>query len=123
MSEKEANTIVALGETIPIQTANGEVELIEKVEKYIRDLKISVWAHLLPNTVAVLSLGLLVDDLFFSYHWTPKQKPYLKRGKVKVTCHLDFLPTNHLLKRLRRATERDGRKLGKRKMMARVIGK
>ena len=51
-----------------------------------------MWAHLLPNTVAVLSLGLLVDDLGFSYHWTPKREPYLKRGKVKVTCH----PSNNV---------------------------
>ena len=59
---------------------------------YIQDLKINVWAHMLPNTVAVLSLGLLVDDLGFSYHCTPKQKPYLEKGKVRVTCH----PSNNV---------------------------
>ena len=47
---------------------------------------------MLPNTVAVLSLGLLVEDLGFSYHWTPKQTPYWKRAKVKVTCH----PSNNV---------------------------
>ena len=51
-----------------------------------------MWAHLLPNTVAVLSLGLLVDELGFSYHWTPKRKPHLKMGKVKVTGH----PSNNV---------------------------
>ena len=39
LSAKEAKTIVALGETIPIQTANGEVELTEKVNIYVQDLK------------------------------------------------------------------------------------
>ena len=34
-----------------------------------------------------LSLGLFVDELGLSYHCTPKRKPYLKRGKVKVTRH------------------------------------
>ena len=58
----------------------------------MHDLKVHVWAHMLPNTVAVLPLGLLVDDLGFSYHWTPKKKPYLEKGKVKVTCH----PSNNV---------------------------
>ena len=92
LSTKERKTIVSLDETIPIQTANVEVELTEKVKIYVQDLKTHVWAHLLPNTVAVLSLGLLVDELGFSYHWTPERKPYLKRGKVKVTCH----PSNNV---------------------------
>ncbi len=47
---------------------------------------------MLPNTVAVLSLGLLIDDLEFSYRWTPRYKPYLEKGKVKITCH----PSNHV---------------------------
>ena len=58
-------------------------ELTEKVRNYVHDLKVHVWAHMLPNTVAVLSLGLLVDDLGFSYHWTPKEKPYLEKGESK----------------------------------------
>ena len=47
---------------------------------------------MLPNAVAVLSLGLLVDDLGSFYHWTPKEKPYLEKGKVRVTCH----PSNNV---------------------------
>ena len=47
---------------------------------------------MLPNTVAVLSLGLLVDALGFSHHWTPKKKPCLEKGKVKVACH----PSNNV---------------------------
>ena len=87
LNSKERHTIVSLDRPIPIQTANGEVELNEKVRICVHDLNVYVWAHLLPNTVAVLSLGLLIDDLGFSYHWTPKKKPYLEKGKVKVTCH------------------------------------
>ena len=30
---------------------------------------------------------------WISYHWTPKKKPYLEKGKVKVTCH----PSNSIL--------------------------
>ena len=92
LSAQELKTMISLDETIPIQTANGEVELTEKVNIYVQDLKTHVWAHLLPNTVAVLSLGLLVDELGFSYQWTPKRKPFLRRGKVKVACH----PSNNV---------------------------
>ena len=65
LTDQEVSTIVTLYEPIPIQTANGEVELKEKCEIFVRDLKLKVWAHILPDTVAVLSLGLLVEELCF----------------------------------------------------------
>ena len=71
LSDHEVSTIVALDEPIPIQTANGEVDLDEKCEIFVRDLKVKAWAHILPDTVAVLSLGLLVEELRFSYIWNP----------------------------------------------------
>ncbi len=92
LNSKERQTITSWDRPTPIQTANGEVELKEKVRIYVHDLNVHVWAHMLPNTVAVLSLGLLIDDLEFSYHWTPRNKPYLEKGKLKVTCH----PSNNV---------------------------
>ena len=81
LNSKERYTIVSLDRPIPIQTANGEVELNEKVRVYVHDLNVHVWAHLLPNTVAVLSLGLLIDDLEFSYHWTPRTSHILRMAR------------------------------------------
>ena len=77
MSDREVATIVALDEPIPIQTANGEVDLSEKCEIFVRDLKVKVWAYILPDTVAVLSLGLLVEELGYSYIWNPGKCPIL----------------------------------------------
>ena len=77
LTDHEASTIVALDEPIPIQTANGEVELHEKCEIFVRDLKVRVWAHILPDTVAVvLSLGLLVEELLFFLHLESWKMPY-----------------------------------------------
>ena len=87
MSDHEVSTIVALDEPIPIQTANGEVDLSEKCEIFVRDLKVKVWAHILPDTVAVLSLGLLVEELGFSYIWNPGKCPILRRGNQTVRCY------------------------------------
>ena len=87
LSDHEVSTIVALDEPIPIQTANGEVDLSEKCEIFVRDLKVKVWAHILPDTVAVLSLGLLVEELRFSYIWNPGKCPILRKGNHTVRCY------------------------------------
>ena len=92
MTEQEQSTIIALDEPIPIQTANGEVQLDEKCQIFVRDLKVRVWAHILPDTVAVLSLGLLVEELRFSYIWNPGKSPFLRKGNLTVRCH----PTNNV---------------------------
>ena len=57
-----------------------------------RDLKVRVWAHILPDTVAVLSLGLLVEELRFSYIWNPGKSPFLRKGNLTIRCH----PTNNV---------------------------
>ena len=87
LSDREVATIVALDEPIPIQTANGEVDLSEKCEIFVIDLKVKVWAYILPDTVAVLSLGLLVEELGYSYIWNPGKCPILRKGNLTVRCH------------------------------------
>ncbi len=46
-----------------------------------------MWAHILPDTVAVLSLGLLVEEFRFSYIWNPGKSPILRDGNLTVRCH------------------------------------
>ena len=86
-SDREVATIIALDEPIPIQTANGEVDLSEKCEIFVRDLKVKIWAHILPDTVAVLSLGLLVEELGYSYIWNPGKCRILRKGNLTVRCY------------------------------------
>ena len=59
----------------------------KKCEIFVRDLKVKVWAHILPDTVAVLSLGLLVEELGFSYIWNPGKCPILRKGNHTVRCY------------------------------------
>ncbi len=40
LTEQESSTIIAIDEPIPIQTANGEVQLHEKCQIFVRDLKV-----------------------------------------------------------------------------------
>ena len=87
MTEQEVSTTIALDEAIPTQTANGEVQLNEKCQIFVRDLKVRVWAHMLPDTVAVLSPGLLVEEFCFSYIWNPGRSPTLRNGNLTVRCH------------------------------------
>ena len=54
-------------------------------------LKAHVRAHILPDTVAVLSLGLLVEDFRFSYIWNPGKTPILRKGNTIVKCHPPFI--------------------------------
>ena len=42
--------------------------------------------------MAILSLGLLVEDLCFSYIWNPGKSPLLRKGNLTVRCH----PTNNV---------------------------
>ena len=87
MTDREIATITALDEPIPIQTANGVVDLSEKCEIFIQDLKVKVWAYILSDTVSLLSLGLLVEQLGYSYIWNPGKSPILRKGNLTVRCH------------------------------------
>ena len=51
-----------------------------------------MWAHILPDSVAVLSLGLLVEEFRFSYIWNPGKSPILRNGNTTVRRH----PTNNV---------------------------
>ena len=44
-------------------------------------------AYILEDTVSLLSLGLLVEELGYSYIWNPRQSPKLRKGNITVRCH------------------------------------
>ena len=92
MTERELKTITKIDQPILIQTANGLLELTEKCQIYVRDLKAQLWAYILDDTVSLLSLGLLVEELGYSYIWNPRRSPMLRKGNITVRCH----PMNHV---------------------------
>ena len=64
-------------EAIPVDTANGTVRCDKEAHVYIEQLKMSVWALILPKTPKLLSLGQLCKEDGFSFVWgaaneTPK---------------------------------------------------
>jgi len=92
MTERELQTITQLKQPIHIQTANGPLELTENCQIYVKDLKAHLCAYILEDTVSLLSLGLLVEELGYSYIWNPRCSPVLRKGNITVHCH----PTHHV---------------------------
>ena len=80
-SEKES--IRDLSVPFFVQTAHGVVPCAKEARIYIHDLKQWVWAQLLEDSPAVLSLGLLCTQVGYSYYWEEgEEQTYLvKNGK------------------------------------------
>jgi len=87
MTAQERNSITQIDQPIVIQTANGLLTLTEQCKIYVRDLKVTLSAYILEDTVSLLSLGLLVEELGYSYIWNPRQSPKLRKGNITVRCH------------------------------------
>ena len=83
-----------LRDPIPLRTANGISWAEEATQLYISKLGLYVEAIILENSPAVLSLGKLVEDEEFEYHWKPGETPYLERKApyIKIMC----LPTHNV---------------------------
>ena len=73
---------------IPISTANGEIELTESCVIYVRELGMHLPAYVHKGTVAILSLGLLCQDLGFTYEWKPNASPTLTKEIIKSRVSL-----------------------------------
>ena len=90
--EQELATITEAKQPVSIRTENGLLKLTEVCQIYVKDMKVQLWAYILDDTVSLLSLGLLVDELGYSYIWNPRRSPILRKGKISVRCH----PTNNV---------------------------
>ena len=72
--------------------ANGEVQTIEKVTVYVRELDIFLTMKLHEDTPVVLSLGKLCHEHGYSYKWINGQKPHLING-IRIQCNTEnFVP-------------------------------
>ena len=85
LSQKESKTVHLIPFPIEIQTANGVVTITECCQVFIHELGIKVNAMILNNTIAVLSLGRLVDDEKFECTWRPGKPCTLTSPEGKVT--------------------------------------
>ena len=90
-SEKES--IRDLSVPFFVQTAHGVVPCAKEARIYIHDLKQWVWAQLLEDSPAVLSLGFLLYSNGYSYYWEDgEEQSYLVNmvkpldAKLSATC-------------------------------------
>ena len=84
-SEKES--IRDLSVPFFVQTAHGVVPCAEEARIYLRDLKQWVWAQLLEDSPAVLSLGLRCTQMGYSYYWEEgEEQSYLVKNGKTISC-------------------------------------
>ena len=77
LNKAELETVRMSKNPTTVVTANGEVLTREEATVYVRELDWFVTVMLLEDTLGVLSLGKLCEELGYSYHWTGGQKPHL----------------------------------------------
>ena len=87
LTEQEFATITKVDQSIIITTANGLLTLTETCQIQDKDSNVQLWAYITDDTVSLLSLGLLADELGYSYIWNPRRSPILCKVKISVRCH------------------------------------
>jgi hypothetical protein len=87
LTAREAATVRRLEDPFQMQTANGIIYAEREAKIRVKELDIAVWAVVLPNTPAVLSLGCLVEEHDLTYIWKKGSPPrlILPTGRV-VLC-------------------------------------
>ena len=77
-----------------LQTANGIVSADKRVHVDIPSLGVSVNPILLESTCDVVSMGRLVMEKGFTYHWQPGELPYFKNkeGQIIVCSVRGYVP-------------------------------
>ena len=73
--------------------ANGEVQTREEATENVKEVDLFVTVMLLEEIPAVLSLGKLCEDQWYTYHWTSGQKPQLTNKGRKIDCNMsNYVP-------------------------------
>ena len=63
------------------------MQIKEEATVYVKELDLFVTVMLLEDTPAVLSLGKLCQDHWYSYHWTSGQKRQLIKNGRRIECN------------------------------------
>ena len=69
LHDSERATIRSVKDPFLIQTAHGIVPCDKEARIYVHDLNVWVWAGLLEDSPAVLSMGLLCKSMGFAFTW------------------------------------------------------
>ena len=89
----EVETLTKLCSPTIVITANGEVQTHEEAIVHVKELDIFLTMKVLDNTLAVLSLGKLCDEIGHSYEWINGQKPHLIKDGIRIICNTEnFVP-------------------------------
>ena len=93
LSEAEMDTLTKSCSPTIVITANGEVQTQEEAIVYVKELDMFLTMKVLENTPAVLSLGKLCDENWYSYEWINGQKPHLIKNGIRIICNTEnFVP-------------------------------
>ena len=69
ITKSEQKSIRKLPKAFPVQTANKVVFVSREVKVFIKTLNVHVWAGILGDAPAALSLGILVAKDGFDFFW------------------------------------------------------
>ena len=76
-----------------MMTANGEVQTREEATEYVKKLDFFVTVMFHEETLAVLSLAKLCEDLGYAYHWSSGQKTHLTKNGKRIDCNIsNYVP-------------------------------
>ena len=93
LSKAEMDTLTKSCSPTIVITANGEVQTHEEAIVYVKELDIFLTMKVLENTPAVLSLGKLCDENWYSNEWINGQKPHLIKDRIRIICNTEnFVP-------------------------------
>ena len=85
LTPKEKGSVRTIAEPFRIQSANGTVVVDKEVQIFVPALNASVWAQLMDNCPAVLSLGILCSKQGWNYEWRFGHNPTLSKGTRRIT--------------------------------------
>ena len=84
LTPKEKGSIRSIAEPQRLQSANGIVTVDKEVHIFVPALNISVWAQLMDDCPAILSLGQLCSKQGWTYEWRTGQRPTLSKGTKRI---------------------------------------
>ena len=80
-------------ETLGRSRSATTVQTNEEAQENVHDLDLFVTVQILGDTLAVLSLGKLIEEHGHTYEWTSGQKPHLTKQGKTIRCRTEnFVP-------------------------------
>lgn len=73
-------------ERVRLSTANGIVDAKAVLDLYVPDMKVKARALILDNCPSVLSVGRMVEDEMFEFHWLPGRAWFRDRAGRDHEC-------------------------------------